>query len=359
MIRVLIVDDSATARRILARALSEFSDIEVIGTAPDAVVADKMVAAQKPDVMTLDIEMPGIDGLTFLERLLRRESMAVVVLSSLTSRGSEIAIRALEIGAIDVLCKPNAAEAGEFPAIYARAIRAAAAAKVTRRAQEIPTRPVQSIPPSAAQKSITAISRQILCIGASTGGTEAIRAVLKRLSADTPATVIVQHLPAGFTTSFARRLDGEGSLRVAEAKGGEELLRGHAYLAPGGFHLRVSKRGSRFQLDIDEGAKEHFQRPSVDVLFRSVSKAAGTLAVGVLLTGMGQDGAQGLLELRQGGARTFAQDEASCVVYGMPKAAVEKGAVERSLTLEQMPNQIALAFQSMGNDSPSGRNQVI
>jgi two-component system chemotaxis response regulator CheB len=359
MIRVLIVDDSPTARRFLSRALSEFHDIEVIGTAPDAVVADKMITAQRPDVMTLDVEMPGIDGLTFLERLLRREPMAVVVLSSLTTKGSESALRALELGAVEVLSKPNAAEAAEFSATYARAIRAAAVAKILRRTPETFVRPLVSPPAAGSARASTAVSRQILCIGASTGGTEAIRTVLRRMPGDTPATVIVQHLPAGFTATFAQRLDSEGPMRVSEARGGEELLRGHVYIAPGGFHLRVAKRGSRYQLEVDEGPREHYQRPAVDVLFRSVAKAAGSQVVGVLLTGMGQDGALGLLEVRQLGGRTFAQDEATCVVYGMPKVAVEKGAVERVLALEQLPSQITLAFQGMANDSPSGRAPVL
>ncbi|MBA3683988.1 MAG: chemotaxis response regulator protein-glutamate methylesterase [Planctomycetes bacterium] len=355
MIRVLIVDDSPTVRRLLSETLSRADDIEVVGTAPDPYVARERIVELRPDVITLDIEMPRMDGLTFLARLMEHLPIPVVVLSSLTVRGSEQAVRALELGAVEVLCKPASAHSvQDLGEELLRSVRAAAAARP--RVIKVPAGPATPpsgvrvkpppVPLSASRRSGFAAS-QVLAIGASTGGTEAIRALLERMPADSPATVIVQHLPPMFTASFARRLNEICALRVAEASGGEDLRPGYAYVAPGGRHLLVVRNGDRLRLLLDDGPAEHFQRPAVDVLFRSVAAAAGRSAVGVLLTGMGHDGAAGLLAMRSAGAHTIAQDEATCVVHGMPKAAVACGGAERELPLPCIADAVQTLFQGM------------
>jgi two-component system, chemotaxis family, protein-glutamate methylesterase/glutaminase len=355
MIRVLIVDDSPTVQRLLCELLSHSGDIEVVGTAPDPYVARERIVELQPDVITLDIEMPRMDGLTFLARLMEYLPIPVVVLSSLTVRGSEQALRALELGAVEVLCKPGSAHSvKDLGPELLRSLRAAAAAR--RRLIKPPTTsttPSNGMHVKPPPAPLTAHLRsgiaagQILAIGASTGGTEAIRTVLERMPAGSPATVIVQHLPPMFTASFARRLNEVCALRVAEACGGEDLRPGYAYVAPGGRHLTVVRNGNRFGLHLDETPPEHFQRPAVDVLFRSVAATVGRSAVGVLLTGMGQDGAAGLLAMRTAGAHTIAQDEPTCVVHGMPKAAVACGAVEREVPLPRIADTVQTLFLEM------------
>ena len=324
MIKVLIVDDSATVRRILTESLAKDPLIQVVGAAPDPYVAREMVVALEPDVMTLDIEMPRMDGLSFLDKMMRHWPMPVVVISSLTTKGSDEAMRALDLGAVEILTKPGSAySVAELGPILGRTIRAAYAARHRLRSP-VPFSPAAPVvkPPVLGRTT-----NKILAIGASTGGTDAIKAVLDGLPGDTPGTVIVQHMPPMFTASFAKRLDSSSRLRVAEAQGGEQLLPGLAFVAPGGHHLVVVRSGAKYLLELRDGPPIHFQRPAVDVTFMSVAKAAGANAVGVLLTGMGADGAEGLKAMRTAGAHTIGQDEATSVVYGMPKAAFDSGAV--------------------------------
>ncbi|MCS6971056.1 MAG: chemotaxis response regulator protein-glutamate methylesterase [Planctomycetota bacterium] len=337
MIRVLVVDDSATVRRVLSEALAAQQGIAVVGTAPDPYVARDRIAELKPDVLTLDIEMPRMDGLSFLAKLMQHYPLPVVVLSSLTPAGSELAMRAYELGAVEVLCKPSTAWSVDeaMPALV-RALHRAAAARI------LPRRPVPAAELPPLRLSTT---NRVLAIGASTGGTEALRALFARLPADTPGTVVVQHMPAQFTAAFAERLSSVGKMRVAEAQGGEELLPGLAFVAPGGRHLVVERSGARYLTALRDGPPVHFQKPAVDVLFYSVARAAGANAVGVLLTGMGADGAAGLKAMREAGAHTIAQDEASSVVFGMPKAAIELGAAVEVAHLDQVPERIVRAFQ--------------
>ncbi len=351
MIRVLIVDDSPTVRRLLTDTLSQAADVEVVGTAPDPYVARERIVELKPDVITLDIEMPRMDGLTFLARLMEHHPIPVVVLSSLTVRGSEQALRALELGAVEVLCKPGSAHSvQDLGPDLLRCVRAAVGARPRSGISPPPsTKARVKAPPAprpASQRS-GPIASQLLAIGASTGGTEAIRVLLEQLPGDSPATVIVQHLPPLFTASFAKRLNELCAMRVAEAAGGEDLRPGYAYVAPGGHHLEVVRSGDRMRLKLSDAPAEHYQRPAVDVTFRSVAAVAGRSAVGVLLTGMGHDGAAGLLAMRSAGARTIAQDEATSVVYGMPKAAMACGGAERELPLQRIADEVVTDFQGM------------
>jgi two-component system, chemotaxis family, protein-glutamate methylesterase/glutaminase len=341
MIKVLIVDDSATVRRILTEALSKDPGIQVVGAAPDPYVAREMVVALSPDVMTLDIEMPRMDGLSFLEKMMRHWPMPVVVISSLTTKGSDEAMRALDLGAVEILTKPGSAySVAELGPTLGRTIRAAYAARNHLR----PPHAFSNAAPVEKPPFLGRTTNKILAIGASTGGTDAIKAVLDSLPGDTPGTVIVQHMPPMFTASFAKRLDGSSRLRVAEAQGGEQLLPGLAFVAPGGHHLVVIRSGAKYLLELRQGPPIHFQRPAVDVTFMSVAKAAGANAVGVLLTGMGADGAEGLKAMRSAGAHTIGQDEATSVVYGMPKAAYDMGAVTEQAPLGRIAHKITDAL---------------
>jgi len=353
MIRTLIVDDSRSARMFFTRALGDCSDVEVIGTAPDATIAARMVAAQRPDVMTLDLEMPGLDGLTFLEQLMASDPLPVVVVSSLTRSGSDVALRALELGAVEVLCKPSAAQAQSFPALLAAAVRAAGHARILAK----PTIPALApgMPPGRMLTPLpVADPVRLVAIGASTGGTEAIRFLIGQLPPSCPGIVIVQHLPPIYTASFAKRLDAIGSIRVREAQGGEEILPGQALVAPGGKHVIATQDGARLVLGIHNGPPEHFQRPSIDILFRSIARCCPRQAVGMVLSGMGSDGAAGLLEMRQSGCYTIAQDEATSVVFGMPRAAIACGAAERGTALERIPAAITTILQGrMARVEPS------
>jgi two-component system, chemotaxis family, protein-glutamate methylesterase/glutaminase len=336
-IKVLIVDDSAVVRQSLSAGLSKEADIEVVGTAVDPFVARDKIIALEPDVITLDLEMPRMDGLTFLARLMKYHPIPVVVVSSLTPAGSQNALRAIDLGAIDVVCKPNSAHsASEVMEVLADKIRGAAAAKV-----QLAARPPQVRPPAPAGGTrVMETTHKILAIGASTGGTVALHEVLSALPADIPGTVIVQHMPEHFTSAFAKRLNDCCPMEVREARDGDAVVPGLALLAPGNYHMVLNRSGARYLVNLKQGPPVHHQRPSVDVLFHSVARQAGGNAVGVILTGMGADGAAGMLAMRQAGAHTIAQDEKSCVVFGMPKEAIRLQAAEQIASLTNIPAAI-------------------
>lgn len=328
MIRVLVVDDSAFVRKALTEELNKYSDIEVIGGATDPYQAREKIVALKPDVITLDLEMPRMDGLSFLAKLMAHHPLPVVVVSSLTPANSPTALRALELGAVEVVSKSGTQYSlPDVGRVLVRAIRAAAEAKLVRRVPE----PVTG--PAAPAQFTLATTNKVLAVGASTGGTVALEEVFRALPANCPGTVIVQHMPEGFTASFAERLNSLCAMTVKEARDGDAVVPGQALLAPGNFHMLLKRSGAQYQVRLKGGPQVHYQRPAVDVLFASVASAAGGNAVGVILTGMGRDGAAGLKAMRDAGARTIAQDEASCVVFGMPKEAIALGAAERVVPL--------------------------
>ncbi len=336
--KVLIVDDSALIRSVLREIVASQPDMEVVGVAPDPLVAREMIRERNPDVLTLDVEMPKMDGLDFLERLMRLRPMPVVMVSSLTERGSETTLRALELGAVDFVAKPKLAiESGmrDYAGLIADKLRAAARAKVQSR----PRAPSEAGPLPALRNPMSS-SEKLIIVGASTGGTEAIRAFLQQMPSDCPGILIVQHMPEGFTRSFAQRLDSLCRISVKEAEDGDRVLPGHAYLAPGHSHLLLAKSGANYVTRLDQGPPVNRHRPSVDVLFSSAATHAGRNALGVILTGMGKDGAAGMLKMREAGAMNFAQDEASCVVYGMPREAVAVGAVHDIAPLDQLPARV-------------------
>ena len=337
-IKVLIVDDSALMRAMLSEIIGGAPDLEVVGTAPDPIAAREMIKALNPDVVTLDVEMPKMDGLEFLSRLMKLRPMPVVMISSLTEHGSEVTLQALELGAVDYVAKPRA-ESVSLLQNYAEEIRdkirAAHSAQLRRRAAP----PVRSEAPLAGVAS-RILNERLIAIGASTGGTEAIKEVLVRLPAEVPGIVMVQHMPETFTPSFARRLDSLGRIRVVEAQGGERIQPGHAYLAPGHSHLTVRRSGGGWVTELSKAEPVNRHRPAVDVLFDSVAKEAGKQAIGVILTGMGKDGAQGMLAMRQAGAWNIGQDQESCVVYGMPREAALVGAVDEVVGLNNVAARI-------------------
>ena len=341
-IKVLIVDDSALIRQILTDILTEDPDIEVIGVAGDPLAARQKIKSLNPDVLTLDVEMPRMDGLTFLEKLMQARPMPVLMVSSLTERGCQTTLRALELGAVDFVTKPKLdVRDGTFD--LANEIRSKI--KACAQARFRPRRPAaqQSVAKTLSITGSTALIKstdQVLCIGASTGGTEALYDVLTALPADSPGTLIVQHMPPGFTRAFAQRLDGACQIRVKEAQNGDRVLPGHALLAPGGLHMGVYRSGANYVVRVGPGEPVNRHRPSVDVLFRSAAKHLGRNAVGVILTGMGNDGAAGMLAMHEAGARTIAQDEATCVVFGMPKEAIAAGGVDEILPLDQVAERM-------------------
>jgi two-component system chemotaxis response regulator CheB len=331
VIKVLIVDDSAVVRQILQGALSADPEIQVVGTAPDPFVARDMIVERKPDVITLDMEMPRMDGITFLRKLMHYFPLPVIVVSSLTPEGSKLALDALSSGAVDVMCKPGAAfTVGDMAAELVEKVKMAAFAKVGRKILANADKPV----------ALGQTTNKVIAIGASTGGTVALEYILSRMPVDAPGIVIAQHMPAMFTKQFAGRMNQLSAMEVREAVDGDSVVPGVALIAPGDLHMLLKRSGARYYVSVKTGPMVHRQRPSVEVLFRSASRAAGSNAVGVILTGMGADGAQGLLEMRQAGAATVAQDEASCVVFGMPRAAIELGAAERIMSLEQIPREM-------------------
>jgi Chemotaxis response regulator containing a CheY-like receiver domain and a methylesterase domain len=335
-IRVLCVDDSALVRGLMTEIINSQPDMEVVATAPDPLVARELIKRHNPDVLTLDVEMPRMDGLDFLERLMRLRPMPVLMVSSLTERGSEITLRALELGAVDFVTKPKLGIRDgllEYTEVIADKIRATARARPR-------ARPASAAPPAMLRKPL-ASTEKLIIVGASTGGTEAIREVLLPLPPDSPAILITQHMPAGFTRSFAQRLDNLCAVTVREAVHGERVLPGHVYLAPGGeAHMKLGRSGANYVIELETSEPVNRHRPSVDVLFYSAAEAAGKNAIGVILTGMGKDGAAGLLAMKKAGAQTLAQDEASCVVYGMPREAVALGAVDEIVPLSQMSERI-------------------
>jgi two-component system, chemotaxis family, protein-glutamate methylesterase/glutaminase len=331
-IRVLIVDDSAIVRKILSEALSAEDDIEVVGTAPDPYVARDKILALSPDVITLDIEMPRMDGLSFLKKLMQYRPTPTVMISSLAQSSCSVVLEAMECGAVEVLAKPGSAySVGELRLVLANKVRAAAVAKVKATEpspKDSPAPPVQSL------KKLN--HRGMIVIGASTGGTEAVREILQEMPANSPPILVVQHIPQGFSRAFAERLDRLCAIRVKEAADGDEVSSGQALIAPGDFHMMLQNGSEPRRVSIKTGPRICYQRPAVDVLFQSVAAGAAKDAVGVLLTGMGSDGAQGMLKMKQAGARTIAQDESTCVVYGMPREAVRLGAVDQILRLQDI-----------------------
>lgn len=336
-IRVLIVDDSALVRQMLTEMLSSTPEIEVVGTASDPLVARARIKELDPDVVTLDVEMPNMDGLAFLEKIMTLRPTPVVMVSSLTQKGAEAAIRALEIGAIDYVAKPQVDVQGGLMGVRDELIAKVKTASRVRLKGRAP-RAVKPAP-AAVGKGYSS-SEKIVAIGASTGGVEALKDVMTALPADCPAILVTQHMPEMFTASFAARLNRECAPAIREAVDGERVLPGHVYIAPGNFHLELARSGANYTCRLHQGPPVSGHRPSVDVLFRSVAKAAGGSAVGVILTGMGRDGAEGLKAMRDASAHTIGQDEATCVVYGMPKAAFEAGGVETEMPLSRIPEQI-------------------
>lgn len=344
-IKVLCVDDSALIRDLMSKIIDSQPDMEVVATAPDPLVARDLIKRTNPDVLTLDVEMPRMDGLDFLERLMRLRPMPVLMVSSLTQKGSEITLRALELGAVDFVAKP---EMGiregmlEYTEMIADMIRAAARSRPKAVAKQPPAKDKPPV------KAPLLSSEKVIIIGASTGGTEAIRHVLEPLPANSPAVLVTQHMPGGFTKSFAERLDKICRLSVKEAVDGERVLPGHVYIAPGDWHMKLARSGANYVIRLDDAPPVNRHRPSVDVLFRSAAQSAGRNAIGAILTGMGRDGAAGLLEMRQAGAYTLAQDEESCVVFGMPREAVVMGAAIDTIALSEIPAALMKRAEASG-----------
>jgi len=342
-IRVLIVDDSAIVRKIFTQELSKYPDIEVVGTAPDPYIARDKIVALKPDVITLDIEMPRMDGLTFLKKLMKYYPIPTIVVSSLTPKNSTMALEALEAGAVEVLAKPGGSySVGDMSVQLVEKIRAAARARLLKAPYETPT---VGIVKEAPKLSLTQTTHKIIAMGASTGGTEALKAVLMQMPPTSPGIVIVQHMPPKFTQAFAERLNSLCQLTVKEAQNGDAVIPGVALIAPGNYHMVLKRSGARYYVEIKDGPLVCYQRPSVDVLFHSVARYAGPNAVGVIMTGMGRDGASGLLEMKKAGAKTIAQDEETCVVFGMPKEAIKLGAVDVVAPLQDIPKVILNMLQ--------------
>ncbi len=349
MIKVLVVDDSATVRKIFSTELDKYSDIEIVGTAPDPYVARDKIVALKPDVITLDIEMPRMDGITFLGKLMKHFPLPVIIVSSLTKAGGALSVEAMEKGAVDVIGKPGEAyTVGDMSEQLAQKIRAASRVDISRYARRggAPASAQQGVRKKLVSRSLAETTNKILAIGASTGGTEALKDVLTSLPRNIPGTVIVQHMPPNFTTAFADRLNGLCEFEVREAKDGDRVIPGLALIAPGNYHMLLNRSGANYYVQVKTGPMVHHQRPAVDVLFKTVARYAGANSLGVILTGMGKDGADGLLEMKNAGARTIGQDEKSCVVYGMPKAAYDIGAVEKVMSLDNIPAGILNTFAS-------------
>lgn len=343
-IKVLCVDDSALIRDLLTEIINSQPDMEVVAVAPDPIAARDLIKQHNPDVLTLDVEMPRMDGLDFLERLMRLRPMPVLMVSSLTQSGSEITLRALELGALDFVAKPSLGiRSGmmEYAAEITDKLRAAARSR-PRQARH------KNAPPPTQLKAPMLSSEKLIIIGASTGGTEAIRSVLEPLPANAPAILITQHMPGGFTRSFAERLDRLCRISVKEATDGERVLPGHAYIAPGDQHLELVRSGANYVVRLNDGPPVNRHRPSVDVLFHSASKHAGKNAIGVILTGMGKDGAVGLLEMREAGAATIAQNEESCVVFGMPREAIAVGGAVEVVALDDIPSRLMALIAASG-----------
>lgn len=359
-IRVLIVDDSALVRQTLKEILEADPGIEVMGTAPDPYLAAKKMKAGFPDVLTLDIEMPRMDGLTFLNRIMAQHPLPVVICSALTEKNSDLAVKAMESGAVEIINKPRLGVRQFFEEARIRitdVIKAAAKAKIPGR--KLPPAPPRShqlaapkltadvmMPGIKPGQTVFETSDKVLVIGASTGGTEALRVLLQAMPLDAPGIVVVQHMPEHFTTAFAKRLDGICSISVKEAADGDPVLKGHALIAPGNRHTLLIRSGAKYLAQVKDGPLVSRHRPSVDVLFRSAARYAGANVIGVIMTGMGDDGARGMLEMHETGAYTIAQDENSCVVYGMPKEAVKLGGVDMELPLGKIVDEVIRYYKS-------------
>lgn len=346
-IKVLIVDDSAVVRQTLADIISADPHMEVMAAASDPFIAAEKILKEVPDVITLDIEMPRMDGITFLQKIMSQHPIPVVIVSSLAEKGSETALKALEYGAVDIIQKPRLGTKQfieESKILICDAIKAASLARM----KPISTKPLHVSPkltadavlPKTKTKAMLETSEKVVAIGASTGGTEALRVLLESMPLDAPGIVIVQHMPENFTAAFAKRLDGLCRISVKEAEDNDTVVRGRALIAPGNRHALLKRSGARYYVEVKDGPLVSRHRPSVDVLFRSASQYAGKNAVGVIMTGMGDDGARGLLEMKQAGAITIAQDEESCVVFGMPKEAIKRGAVQKVLPLEMIAGEV-------------------
>jgi two-component system chemotaxis response regulator CheB len=335
-IKVLVVDDSAVVRKIFSEELSKYPDIQVIGVAPDPYVAREKIVNLKPDVITLDIEMPRMDGLTFLKKLMKYYPLPTIIVSSLTPQGGKLTLEAMEIGAIDVIGKPGAAyTVGDMSAQLAEKIRGASRVRLTKRDDSEAPRSF-----GEPMRALAQTSNKVIAIGASTGGTEALKKVLTKMPPNSPGIIIVQHMPANFTTAFAARLNDLSQITVKEAQDNDSVTPGTALLAPGNFHMILRRSGGRYYVEVKTGPMVHHQRPAVDVLFKSTAKYAGANAIGVILTGMGADGAEGLLEMKKAGAGTIAQDEKTCVVFGMPKEAIKLGGVDKTVSIDQVASEI-------------------
>jgi len=336
-IRVLIVDDSAIVRKVFSEELSKFPDVEIVGTAPDPFVARDKIVRLQPDVITLDIEMPRMDGLTFLKKLMKYYPLPVIIVSSLTPKGGKLTLEAMDSGAVEVIAKPGGAyTVGDMSAQLADKIRAASRVRIVKKDSSERSASTRSEPIKALAKT----SNKVIAIGASTGGTEALKTVLTSMPPNSPGILVVQHMPAEFTTAFAERLNGLCQITVKEARNNNSVNPGTALIAPGNYHMVFRRSGARYYVEIKNGPMVHHQRPAVDVLFKSTAQSAGPNSIGVILTGMGSDGAEGLLDMKQAGARTIAQDERSCVVFGMPNQAIKLGAADKVVPLDQVAREI-------------------
>jgi two-component system, chemotaxis family, protein-glutamate methylesterase/glutaminase len=353
-IKVLVIDDSALIRSLLTEMINQQHDMEVVGAAPDPLVAREMIKQLNPDVLTLDVEMPKMDGLDFLEKLMRLRPMPVVMVSTLTEKGSEITLRALELGATDFVTKPKTGISDgmrEYTDLIAEKIRIASQASVSslQRTVKSGQNNVTGTPELLKNRLIS--SEKLLIVGGSTGGTEAIKSFLLQMPSDCPGILITQHMPAGFTKSFANRLNSICKIGVSEAVDGERVLPGHAYIAPGDKHLLLGRSGANYVTKLSDAAPVSRHKPSVDVLFDSSADAAGKNAIGIILTGMGKDGAEGMAKMKQAGTYNFAQDEASCVVFGMPKEAIAHGGVDEVLPLSELPKAVLNQLLASGSQS--------
>ncbi|OGI02649.1 MAG: chemotaxis response regulator protein-glutamate methylesterase [Candidatus Melainabacteria bacterium GWF2_37_15] len=338
-IKVLIIDDSAMVRKIFTTELAKDPEIDVVGSAPDPFIGRDKIVELKPDVIVLDIEMPRMDGLTFLEKLMKHHPMPVIIVSSLAKSGCEVALRALELGAAEVMAKPGASySVGDMSVQLAEKIKAVSKINTRRLSSGVSFQPVST--PVQKTAAMLRTTNKIIAIGASTGGTEALKEVLTALPGDMPPILIVQHMPQYFTKSFADRLNQLCVLEVKEAEDGEHAVPGKVLLAPGNKHMELKRSGAIYYVEIKDGPLVHHQRPAVEILFNSVAKYAGSNAIGVILTGMGKDGAQGLLEMRNAGAYTIAQDEESCIVFGMPKEAIALGGAMKVESLKKIPDAL-------------------
>jgi len=336
MIKVLIVDDSAVVREIFTAELSKDPELEVVGTAIDPYIARDKIIKLKPDVVTLDVEMPRMDGITFLRKLMKYYPIPIIIVSSLTPKGGKLALEAMNAGAVDVMCKPGAAyTVGDMSVELIDKIKSAAAVDMSRwtKITSQNTEPPQRL-------SIIQTTNKVVAIGASTGGTQALQSVLSAMPTNAPGIVIVQHMPEHFTTSFAQRLNELCAISVKEAENGDSVIPGRALIAPGNKHMLLRRSGARYYVEVKTGPLVSRHRPSVEVLFNSVAQSAGPNSIGVIMTGMGGDGSEGMLKMKESGAVTIAQDEASCVVFGMPKEAIKRGGVAHVVPLDKIPETI-------------------